>query len=162
MFSSGIAICGFKGRFSSNLVRDFITHHRPVAWSWSGGSLGGPSAKCVLARGSAGMPPPGIFDLRRSEINSVAFWDTFPQQTWSYSRYRAWTLLRQRINNCRAIGFADVQTFYDGSWSQGNITPRLRASQTSCSTIIALCSFFWRQVSLQALANSFPLSLFLL
>ena len=84
------------------------------------------------------MSPRKFLIFRRSEIDSVAFWDAFLQQTQSYSRYGAWTLFRHAQSDSLTL-----RLFNDGSWSRGNVTHRLWASQTSCSAIIALLSFFF-------------------
>ena len=66
----------------------------------------------------------------------------------------------QSINSCRAIGFADAHADWAAACEGTELKPgkRFRASQTSCTDIIAL--LFWRQLSCQAsLSCLFPLSL---
>ena len=67
----------------SNALYHITVQARSLILEWGGSlfSVGGPRAMCAksaVARGVWGHAPPGNFlNFRRSEIDSVAFWDTF-------------------------------------------------------------------------------------
>ena len=61
-----------------------VMQARSLILEWGGSllSVGGPRAmraKCAVAMGGGGgaCPPGDFLNFRRSEIDSVAFWDTF-------------------------------------------------------------------------------------
>ena len=100
-------------------------------------------AKRAVARGHA---PQEIFlNFRRSDIDSVAFWDTL-----------------QRINSCREIGFAGAQTgrlcTTDGRQVEaGEATPSQPIEPAAAPSLPFLAAG-----NVSGSSCSFPLSLFLL